>query len=303
MGNKHVLITGGASGLGLGCAMCFLKLDFKVTIADIDEAAALRAIAALEGLGVSNFRPRFEKLDLADANSILELARRMIARGEPVDVLINNAGIYPPSLRTLSKEGHELTFAIAHLGHFRLTHALWPLLEAAEAARVVSISSMVQKNASLALDDLILAEAYQPIRAYQQAKLSCLLFALELQRKLDAAESRISSFAAHPGVCRSQLARNRRLSAQDQWWQRLSSMMLSFGMKHFGQSPENGAASVVEAATSENIPRGAFIGPTGFMQAMGKPGIVRPGPAAANPQLAGELWKRSEALTGIAWQF
>src|SRR3546814_18770235 len=102
---------------------------------------------------------------------------RMRERGDAIDVLVNNAGIYPPARRVVTPDGHELTFAIAHLGHFRLTHALWPLLAQAKAARVVSVSSMVRRHARLDLDDLASTRAYEPIMAYQRANLSCLMFA------------------------------------------------------------------------------------------------------------------------------
>ncbi len=296
----HALITGGASGLGLGCARRFAQLGFSVTLADIDSDAASRALPAVQADAVHDAACTYEHVDLSDANSIRQLADRMFIRGESIDVLVNNAGIYPPSQRTLTPEGHELTFAIAHLGHFRLTHDLWPLLNP-ESARVISVSSLVQRRAHMDLDDLTLARNYMPVKAYQQAKLSCLLFALELQRKLDAAASPIRSHAAHPGVCRTQLARNRRRSAQDRWWQRFSSNALDYLLSHVGQSPENGAAAVIEAALSPTIPAASFIGPTGPFEAFGKPGIIKPGTAAADPKLAAELWQRSEQLTGVRW--
>jgi NAD(P)-dependent dehydrogenase (short-subunit alcohol dehydrogenase family) len=172
---KHTLITGGASGLGLGCATRFVLLGHDVTLVDVNRSAGELALAQLHAVAGSAQRIRFEAVDLADPDSITALARRLVAAGDPVDVLVNNAGIYPPSIRTLSKEGHELTFAIAHLGHFRLTHALWPLLVKAEAARVISISSMVQRRAQINFGDMTFDRHYLPILAYQQAKLSCLL--------------------------------------------------------------------------------------------------------------------------------
>ena len=297
--HKNVLITGGASGLGLGCAMHFVKLGANVTIADINAQTGHAALAQLQTLGASGVR--FESVDLSDADSIQAMAQRLLARGESLDVLINNAGIYPPSLKTLSKEGQELTFAIAHLGHFRLTHALWPLLKAAPAARIVSVTSLVQRKAKMNPDDLNFSTGYMPIKAYQQAKLSNLLFALELQRKLDAAGSTISSYAAHPGVVRTQLGRNRKISGQDNRWQRFSSKSLGWGLSHIGQTPENGAESIVVAATSTEIPRGAFIGPKLLLETFGKPGVVTPGRAAQDAALATAFWKRTEALTGIEW--
>lgn len=301
MHGKTVLITGGASGLGFGCALSFAGLRANVIIADIDQQAGLRALEQLRARAPATSTIRFEPLDLVDAVSIRDMAQRLIAGGQPIDVLINNAGIYPPSLRTLTREGHELTFAIAHLGHFRLTHALWPLLQSAAAARVISVSSLVQRKASMDLSDMNFAKTYMPIKAYQQAKLSCLLFALELQRKLETSNSSISSYAAHPGVVRTQLGRNRKISAQDNWWQRFSSKALGHGLGNVGQTPENGASSIVVAATSAEIPRGAFIGPTGFLEMAGKPGLIKPGPAALDQQLALGLWQRTEAITGIRW--
>ncbi|TJY58911.1 SDR family NAD(P)-dependent oxidoreductase [Sinimarinibacterium sp. CAU 1509] len=299
---KHALITGGASGLGFGCATRFVRLGFDVTLVDINQNTGASALSQLKAMAGNGQRCRFETVDLADPDSIVALAQRLIVAGDPIDVLVNNAGIYPPSIRTLSKEGHELTFAIAHLGHFRLTHALWPLLDKAEAARVISISSMVQRQAKSNFDDMTFEKHYMPILAYQQAKLSCLLFALELQRKLGASGSKIGSYAAHPGVCRTQLSHNRKLSDQDNAWQRLSSFFLR-GLRYVGQSPENGAGSVVMAATSQSIPRGAFIGPTGPLEAFGRPGVVKPSPVASDPQIAAELWQRTEALTGLRWPF
>lgn len=289
----RVLITGGASGLGLGCARRFSALGHDVTIADVDAEAGARAVAELNG------RSRFEPLDLADPHSIAALARREQQRREPLDVLVNNAGIYPPSQRRLNAEGHELTFAIAHLGHVRLTHALWSLL--APAARVISVSSLVQRRSQLYLDDLTLARNYEPIRAYGQAKLACLLFALGLQQRLTAAGSAIASYAAHPGVCRTRLGSNRPRGTDDGAWQRFCSWLLAWGMNHYGQTPEQGAEPVVLAATTTRFAPGQFLGPTGLLEAAGPVGPVRLGPAAADPSLASALWRRSEALTGLKW--
>src|SRR3546814_14572860 len=96
---------------------------------------------------------------------------RMRERGDAIDVLVNNAGIYPPARRVVTPDGHELTFAIAHLGHFRLTHALWPLLAQARAARVVSVLSMVQRHARLDLAVLASTRQYEPILAFPRVQL------------------------------------------------------------------------------------------------------------------------------------
>lgn len=300
MKRPHAVITGGASGLGLGCATHFRKLGYDLTLADVDAAAAQRALATLAELPGDGLL-RTQSLDLADPDSIVRAAKSLRDRGEPVDVLVNNAGIYPPARRRVNAEGQELSFAIAHLGHFRLTHALWPLLDAAPAARVISISSLVQRQARINLGDLTWQHSYEPIRAYQQTKLASLLFARELQRRLDAAGHRISSYAAHPGVCRTQLGQNRQRSAQDSPWQRLASATLAMGLRYVGQSPEEGARSVVAAATTNEFSPGTFIGPRWLNESFGRPVRIAPGPAARDPALATAFWALTEQITGQRW--
>lgn len=302
MDSQHVVVTGGASGLGRGCVAHFHRLGYRITIADIDLPGAQRAIEQLRQDGDHGATGHAEQLDLADPASIAAFSSRMHARGEAIDILVNNAGIYPPSRRVTTPEGHELTFAIAHLGHFRLTHALWPLLEQARAARVVSVSSMVQRRATLDLDDLASTRAYEPIIAYQRAKLSCLLFALELQRRLSAAGSSITSYAAHPGVCRTQLGHNRRRSPDDKLLQRIATNMMDRGLRHVGQSPENGAMPVVVAATSTQFAPGSLIGPRWLFESFGAPALSPLGAAARDLTLAGQLWSRTETLTGVDWR-
>ncbi len=301
MGRPHAVITGGASGLGLGCATHFRGLGYDLTLADVDAAASQRALAQLSALqGEGEIRSQI--VDLADPASTSGAAEALKARGQPIDVLVNNAGIYPPAVRRVNAEGHELSFAIAHLGHFRLTHALWPLLEAAPAARVVSISSLVQRRARINLDDLAWSRGYVPIRAYQQTKLACLLFARELQRRLDAAGHRVSSYAAHPGVCRTQIGRNRPRSGQDSAWQRFATATLAAGLRHVGQSPEAGARPVIAVATTDEFPAGSLVGPRWLNESFGRPVRIAPGPAARDPAIATALWARTEWLTGVRWK-
>jgi NAD(P)-dependent dehydrogenase (short-subunit alcohol dehydrogenase family) len=301
MGKKHVLITGAASGLGLGCARQFRRLGYDLTIADLDLAGAQRALEQLQLLGTGAARLSVEPIDLADPASIAACAERLLQAGRPIDVLVNNAGIYAPSQRRLSGEGQELTFAIAHLGHFRLTQALWPLLRQAPAARVVSVSSMVQRQAQLYLDDLTLAQDYQPIEAYRQAKLACLLFAQELQRRLSRAGSPIQSYAAHPGVCRTGIGQHRPRSPGDSAWQGFTSKAMAWGLRYVGQTPDNGAASVIAAATTSDFEPGSLIGPRWLLESFGAPARSRLGPAARDAELAARLWARTEQLTGAPW--
>ena len=295
---RYALITGGASGLGLGCALGLAARGADLCIADLDTNAATLAEQAIRDAHATT-RVHSEPLDLSDPESVRALSERLIGQGRPIDLLINNAGIYPPSRRATTAQGVELGFAIAVLGHFALTARLWPLLEAAPAARVVCVSSLVQRRARIDVDDLGLERGYHPYRAYRQAKLGSLLFARELSQRLVRAGSRVRAQAAHPGVCRTNIGANRPRDAKDNPLQRFSTWLLAFGMRFHGQTPAQGAQAVIEAATSPHIQPGDFIGPKGFLEAAGPIGVVEPGPAARDPRHGPALWQRLEALSGL----
>jgi len=210
---KTAVITGAAHGLGLGAAESLAQLGADLVLLDVQTQALAAARTRLaEAFPLQ--RIGAVVTDLAEPDSIAGAAAELRRELPALDILVNNAGIYPPSQLRHTREGHELTFAIAYLGHFRLTHLLLPALN--PSARIITVSSMVQKGAQLPLDNLdFAAGGYQPIIAYRQAKLACLLFALELQRRLAAGARPMKSIAVHPGVCRTALGRNRPRAAGD----------------------------------------------------------------------------------------
>ncbi len=120
---------------------------------------------------------------LADLSSLEEtrrLARHVAAEHERLDVLINNAGVVIQE-RRLSRDGHELTFAINYLSHFLLTLELLPLLESG-GGRVVNVASIGQQ--AIDFDDVMLGRGYDPMRAYNQSKLAQIMFTFELAERL-----------------------------------------------------------------------------------------------------------------------
>ena len=118
----------------------------------------------------------------------------------------------PP--RRTTKEGFELQFGTNHLGHFALTGLLLGALEGRRDARVVTVSSTAHRMGRINFDDLHGERRYRRWRAYGQSKLANLIFALELDRRLRAAGSTISSLAAHPGYAATNLQSARRPRAR-----------------------------------------------------------------------------------------
>src|SRR6266704_850098 len=107
--------------------------------------------------------------------------------------------------RQVTADGFEMQFGTNHLGHFALTARLMPLLRRADGSRVVSVSSLAHRTGLIDFNDLQGERLYSPWKAYGQSKLACLMFALELQRRSDAAGWNLTSNAAHPGFARTNL--------------------------------------------------------------------------------------------------
>ncbi len=131
-------------------------------------------------------------LDLADLGSIHRFAQ---AWADPIDVLVNNAGVSVPELERTA-DGFELQFGTNYLGPFALTNLLLPQI----TGRVVSLSSQAERMANLDLEDLNWERTpYKESRAYATSKLASLMFTAELHRRLTAAGSPVVAAAAHPG--------------------------------------------------------------------------------------------------------
>ena len=188
---REVVVTGGHGRLGREVTRGLSAAGATVTVA---ARAPKRAAAAVDGLtGV-----RVEPLDLTDPGSVEAFARRWLASGRPLHVLVNNAvALFSPDL-VRDARGHELQFSTSHLGHFQLTRALLPALRAAEGSRVVTVTSGAARLGDIRWDDLDFATGYDPVTAYGQAKRANVLFTVELDRRY--ADQGVRAFAAHPGV-------------------------------------------------------------------------------------------------------
>jgi NAD(P)-dependent dehydrogenase (short-subunit alcohol dehydrogenase family) len=237
--------------------------------------------AAASIVGSSEVRP----LDLADLASVRAFAD---AWDGPLDVLINNAGVMAvPEGRT--KDGLEMQIGTNHLGHFALTNLLLPRI----SDRVVTVSSGAHRAGSIRLDDLNWERGdYHRWRAYGQSKLANLLFASELQRRLDAAGSSVRSLAAHPGYAATNL--------QSRTQNPLQNAIMAIGNRVIAQSEEMGALPTLYAAT-QDLPGDSYVGPDGFHEQRGHPKLVGRSAAARDAETARRLWELSERLTGVTF--
>jgi NAD(P)-dependent dehydrogenase (short-subunit alcohol dehydrogenase family) len=196
---RRVLITGGASGIGLETARVLAGAGADVTVAVRDVDAATRALASLGLLD----RVRVVYLDLLDRASIAACAAAW--RG-PLHVLVNNAGVMaPPDRKT--HEGWDTQFAVNHLGHFALTLALHHALTAAGRARLVVVSSSSHQVSPVVFDDIHFdRRTYDPILAYGQSKTANVLFAVGAASRW--ARDGITANALMPGAIPTPLQRH-----------------------------------------------------------------------------------------------
>ena len=284
LAGKVAVVTGANRGLGREVTRNLAGRGARVIMACRDETTGETAAAALRAEH-PEATLEVRALDLASLASVEKFAGEMA--GEPrLDILGNNAGLMAVD-RGLTADGFETHIGVNHLGHFALTARLLPLLKATPGSRIVTMSSMVARLGYVDLNDLMWERRpYDRWQAYFQSKLANLLFTLELDRRLRAAQGATAALAAHPGGSRTSLG-----TKGGSWSNRLVLLY-----RPFIQSAALGALGFVRAATDPAAQGGEYYGPK--LQVWGPPVRELPSRQARDPELAAALWERSEALTG-----
>ncbi|WP_299444794.1 SDR family oxidoreductase [uncultured Phycicoccus sp.] len=290
---RRAVVTGANSGIGLVQARALAARGADVVLAvrntESGEAAARRIRRTGAGGSVA-----VEHLDLASQGSVREFAER---QEEPLDLLVNNAGVMTPPRYRETEDGFELQFGTNHLGHFALTGRLLPQLLAAAAPRVTTVSSIAHQRGDGAVCEGNPRETYDPQTAYGRSKLANLLFAQELHRRAAAAGSGLTSTAAHPGVTATNLV----ASKDGMGSLPVIGALGQLAVKALFPGAEKGAEAVLYAATAAEP--GSYSGPTGIGETRGPVGPARRSSWARDETLADLLWQRSEELTGVTYSF
>jgi NAD(P)-dependent dehydrogenase (short-subunit alcohol dehydrogenase family) len=290
---KVAVVTGATSGIGYEAALALAGKGAEVVLAVRDTARG-EASAAKIRLARRDAKLSVAALDLADLGSVRAFAERMLDTAARIDILLNNAGLGLQNTRAVTKDGFERQFGTNHLGHFALTGLLVPALLRAPSPRVVTISSIAHKRGAIALDDLQTERPYSGRRAYGQSKLANLMFALELDRRARAEQSRLVSVAAHPGVATTGF-----IAATG--GPKLFTGLAQAAIGVFGSTAAQGALPGLYAATMPDVVGGQYWGPDGFMEVRGMPVLVKPAPQALDRAMWAGLWSASEKLTGVTF--
>lgn len=274
---RTFLVTGANTGIGRATAVSLAGRGGRVLLATRSAEKTRPVLDEIAGLAGSRHAEHLP-LDLADLDSVRAAAATVTDANEPVQVLVNNAGV--AGQRGQTAQGFELAFGVNHLGHFLLTTLLLDHLRrsspAGAPARIVNVSSESHYRA----DGIDFESLRQPTRTvtgmpeYSVSKLANVLFTQELARRLDPAD--ICAYAVHPGVIASDI------------WRRVPWPVRPL-MTRFMKSTEEGAETSLYCATSPEV---AGVSGRYYERCRER----EPNPAAT-PALGAELWTRSEAWT------
>ncbi len=280
--DRVFLVTGGTAGVGRDSALALGRMGAQVVVVGRDHGRAKAVVSELKVAG--NGRCSFILADLSLHDEIQRVGAEFRARHSRLDGLINNAGAFFAT-REQTAEGFERTWALNHLGYYRLTHALIDLLLAGPAGRVVNVASAAHKGGRIDWDDL------QRLRygstgwpAYQQSKFANIVFTAELARRLRG--SPVTANCLHPGFVASDFGQANGLLVQ-------AVLALTRPLQI---STEEAAQTVVWAATSSDV---AAMSGEYFV----KRRVTLPDPATADPRTGRRLWEISAQQSGLdpAW--
>ncbi len=292
---RRVLITGANSGIGFETALELARKGAEVILPARTLAKAKDAISRIQR-EVSQAKLTAAELDLASQKSIHTFAAWFGHKypGPTLDLLISNAGVMAVPKRELTEDGFERQFATNFLGPFALTALLYPHLKQQPETRIVIVSSSITKYGKLDFNNLQGEQRYSPMsQAYAQSKLADSVFALELQRRIQAAGSPVVVTAAHPGYAITNL----QSSGPGNGWSPLR-IIASILKPIASQNAAQGALPTLFAATANVQPAG-YYGPDGPFELTGFPVPVPIAKQAIDPAQAKRLWEAAEQLTAL----
>ncbi|KXS20716.1 NAD(P)-binding protein [Gonapodya prolifera JEL478] len=213
---KVAIVTGASAGLGFESVLQLAKHNCHVICIVRNEKKGQEALRKVRQKS-ENDKIELEVADLADLDAIKSFAEKFVARGLPLHILMNNAGITATKFNC-TKDGFEMQWQTNHLAHFYLTLLLLPVLQKTATAdtpvaihNVSSIGAFApypkDQGGVLEIDDQVNPEIYHPMCAYGQSKLAQIAFTRELAHRLGP-KSNVTVTVCHPGtLIRTEIAR------------------------------------------------------------------------------------------------
>lgn len=279
MRGKICVITGATSGIGLETAKRLGSLGARLVLVGRNHDKGEVALARLRG-EVAGLSVEMHYADLSLPGEIHRLADALLDTAPRIDVLVNNAGAIFAK-RQITPDGLELTFALNHMGYFRLTGLLRERLIASAPARVVNVASEAHRGSQLDFEDLQCARRYSGLMAYKRSKLANILFTREIARRLQG--TGVTANCLHPGFVATGFGDNNR-----GFWRigiAISKLVAAIPV-------QRGAETPVYLASSPDVDgiSGKYFGNCRERQ---------PDAPAKDDRTAERLWNESERLSGL----
>jgi NAD(P)-dependent dehydrogenase (short-subunit alcohol dehydrogenase family) len=279
MRGKTCVITGATSGIGLETAKRLGALGARLVLVgrNLDKGTAAIAHLRAEVPGVD---AEMHYADLSVPSEIRDLADALLSTAARIDVLVNNAGAIF-ARRETTTDGLELTFALNHMGYFRLTALLRERLITSAPARVVNVASEAHRGSQLDFEDFQCTRHYSGLMAYKRSKLANIPFTRELARRL--AGTGVTANCLHPGFVATRFGDNNR-----GFWRlgiAISKLVAAIPV-------QRGAETPVYLASSPDLDgiSGKYFSDCRERQ---------PDAAAEDEETAARLWRESERLMGL----
>jgi NAD(P)-dependent dehydrogenase (short-subunit alcohol dehydrogenase family) len=300
---KRILVTGASAGLGVETARSLAAHGAQVVGAarDLNKAKAateqVRKDAAANG---GSFE--LVELDLANLKSVRACAEELLAKGEPFDVVIANAGVMATPFGHTA-DGFETQFGTNHLGHFVLVNRIASLIR--DGGRLINLSSSGHRYSNVDLDDPNFEHTpYEPFVAYGRSKTANILFAVAFDKR--HRNRGIRAAAVHPGGIKTELGRYVESGRMEKVINEINQQLAAQGKGPFQwKSVQQGAATSVWAAVvapadeigaryCENCHVGMTVPDDATITAVSE-GVRG---YALDAKTAGALWKKSEEMVG-----
>jgi NAD(P)-dependent dehydrogenase (short-subunit alcohol dehydrogenase family) len=233
------LITGATEGIGRATAIELARKGFTVVLAARDAAKAEAVVMEIE----ATTGRRDADTIIADLRSLAQvraLSDTFHQRYPRLDVLINNAGIFPGE-RQLTGDGFEASYQVNYLSQFYLTHLMLNALKAARQGRIINLSSSVHSGGKFDPQNLQSEQKFSSFGTYANSKLLVLLFTIELAERLRLTP--ITANAVHPGVVKTPM-----MLRAPGIFRAVAYIALPFAV-----SPRQGAATSVYLASSSDV--------------------------------------------------
>jgi NAD(P)-dependent dehydrogenase (short-subunit alcohol dehydrogenase family) len=300
---KRILVTGVSAGIGMETARSLAAHGAQVVGAarDLNKAHAatrqVREDAAANGGSIELL-----ELDLANLKSVRACADRLLAKGEPLDVVIANAGVMATPFGHTA-DGFETQFGTNHLGHFVLVNRIAALIPT--GGRLINMSSAGHRRSNVDLEDPNFERTpYDPLVAYGRSKTANILFAVAFDQR--HRERGVRATAVHPGVIQTELTRH----VSPSWLQtrvdEINQQLAAAGKPplQWKSIPQGAATSVwagvvapadeIGGSYCEDCHVGSIVPDEAPISAVSE-GVRG---YAADAKTAEALWKKSEELVG-----